>query len=57
MEKWAVGNRDQRGKVENGEEDDRIIDGETSKYFDILKGVAQGCSTLSPTLFKVLLIL
>ena len=28
------------------------LDGETSKYFDILQGVAQGC-TLSPTLLKV----
>ena len=28
------------------------LDWETSKYFDILQGVAQGC-TLSPTLFKV----
>ena len=29
-----------------------MLDGEVSKYFDILQGVAQGC-TLSPTLFKV----
>ena len=29
-----------------------MLDGEISKYFDILQGVAQGC-TLSPTLFKV----
>ena len=28
------------------------LDGKTSKYFDILQGVAHGC-TLSPTLFKV----
>ena len=28
------------------------LDGETSKYFYIIQGVAQGC-TLSPTLFKV----
>ena len=28
------------------------LDGKTSKYFDILQGVAQGCK-LSPTLFKV----
>ena len=30
-----------------------MLDGETSKYFDILQGIAQGCCTLSPTLFKV----
>ena len=29
-----------------------MLDGETSKYFNILQGVTQGC-TLSPTLFKV----
>ena len=29
-----------------------ILDGEISKYLDILQGVAQGC-TSSPTLFKV----
>ena len=29
-----------------------MLDGEISKYFDILQGVAQGC-TLSPTLFRV----
>ena len=29
-----------------------MLDGGISKYFDILRGVAQGC-TLSPTLFKV----
>ena len=29
-----------------------MLDGEISKYFDILQGVAQGC-TLSPTLFKI----
>ena len=28
------------------------LDGETSKYVDILQGVAHGC-TLSPDLFKV----
>ena len=32
------------------------LDGETSKYFYILQGVAQGC-TVSPTLFKVLLMM
>ena len=29
-----------------------MLNGETSKYVDILQGVAQGC-TLSPNLFKV----
>ena len=29
-----------------------MLDGEISKYVDILQGVAQGC-TLSPNLFKV----
>ena len=29
-----------------------MLDGETSKYVDILRGVARGC-TLSPNLFKV----
>lgn len=29
-----------------------MLDGEVSKYVDILQGVAQGC-TMSPTLFKV----
>ena len=29
------------------------LDWETSKYFDILQGVAQECTTLSPTLSKI----
>ena len=29
-----------------------MLDGEISKYFDILQGFVQGC-TLSPTLFKI----
>ena len=32
-----------------------VLDGEISKYFDILHGAAQGC-TLSPTLFKIFII-
>ena len=32
-----------------------MLDGELSKYLDILQGVAQGC-TLSPNLFKVVYI-
>ena len=64
MEKWVVGkvvgNWDQRENVENGK-DDRMCEKcytarrgniEIIEYFDILHGVAQGC-TLSPTLFKV----
>ena len=56
----AVGSWNKRKYVENGEKNDRMcksammLDGEISKYFDILQGVAQGC-TLSPTLFKVII--
>ena len=54
----AVGSWNKRKDVENGEKmtecakSAMMLDGEISKYFDILQGVAQGC-TLSPTLFKV----
>ena len=54
----AVGSWIKRKDVENGEkmtecaESAMMLDGEMSRYFDILQGVAQGC-TLSPTLFKV----
>ena len=62
MEKWVlekvVGNCDQRDNVENGKGYDRMREKcykarrENIEMFDILQGVAQGC-TLSPTLFKV----
>ena len=53
----VVGHWDQRGNVRMVNMTEcakRVIklDKETSKYFDILQEVAQGC-TLSPTLFKV----
>ena len=54
----AKGSWNKRKDVENGEKmtecakSAMMLDGEISKYFDILQGVAQGC-TLSPTLFKV----
>ena len=57
MEK-KVANWDQRKNVENDETYDRMCEkccdaGQgISKYFDILQGVAQGC-TLSPNIFKV----
>ena len=52
------GTLESKGKRGNGKEYDRMhekcykLDGKTSKYVDILQGVAKG-STLSPTLFKV----
>ena len=58
----AVGSWNKRKDVENGEKmtecakSAMMVDGEISKYYDILPGVAQGC-TLSPTSFKVFIIL
>ena len=53
----AVGSWSKRKDVDNGKKMSEhaksaiILNGEISKYFDILQGVTQGC-TLSPTLFK-----
>ena len=54
-----VGNRDQRKDAENDEKHDGMCEkccdagrGNIQMRFDILQGVAQGC-TLSPNLFKV----
>ena len=62
MGEWVVekyvGNWDQKKDVENDENMTEcarsavMLDGEMSKYVDILQGVEQGC-TLSPNLFKV----
>lgn len=53
IEKWAaetdVGDLDQMKDVKNEEV---ILDGEISRYADLLKGAGQGC-TLSPTLLWV----
>ena len=53
-----VGNGDQRGDVENDENDDmceKCCDAGRGNievlYVDILQGIAQGC-TLSPNVFK-----
>ena len=53
---WEIGIRGKMWRImKNRTECARsavILDGEISKYVDILQGVAQGC-TLSPNLFKV----